>query len=315
VEFRPGTHEVLLWGILKDDWTNHLSPPESYGRYYLWDIQSDRVREVDPGRRLIQWDWGGFIDSDRALAFKRDLHSWTEKETRPIEWIAWNFHQDGVTSESLDLESIRTDIGVAAALAERGSGRGWIGTEILKDKWRYIKAMAVLRQQRKVLLITAPWRGGNDTRSAQWCLHRSTFPEPDESQSTALFPDEATMDRKPWLSSKPLPNGTVNHVGFQMAVSPDGRMVAFSYERWKGSNPATPLPYRTTPRFAIYSIEDGRHLATLDHSKSIKWEWEESNKEAKGRLLFSRDSKYLYTTTNVTRKWDVRTGNPIYGHD
>jgi hypothetical protein len=92
-----------------------------------------------------------------------------------------------------------------------------------------------------------------------------------------------------------------------MTASPDGRTVAFSYERYEAVNRLLPGLQRREPRFAVYEQESLTHVGTVSHPKQTITDdgWASVSPAAGGTLLFSPDGQHLYTTAQATRQWRI----------
>jgi hypothetical protein len=123
---------------------------------------------------------------------------------------------------------------------------------------------------------------------------------------SGAFLDEQVIERTTWFGRVAYTEGTIHHIASQMAISPTGDLFAFSFKPYDAASPLLPGWDRREPKFAVCYLESLKPVGTVSHPKSSHWDESGfSSSEAGGKLMFSREERTLYTTTNSTREWRI----------
>ena len=208
IRFIPGTHELLLNG--------QFVKPKTEPGYRRWNPETGTLQEVKGPDS--DFEFSAFIDDRRALAL---LY------TNPASHAIWNVF----TGELTPAKDRRADPGVGAAMLLTPQER-----KILQNRFPSLKDRRVYNAARSasgnlVIASGPPSNSDVDPRKSEHYLGVFDFNTATPIRETRLFDDEHPEDKSGWLGQGRYVDGLLGNIAYQMAISPDGRAVAMSYER------------------------------------------------------------------------------------
>jgi len=311
---RPGSSEVILSNL-------RLVKPEKGKGAWLWDPDSNTVRSlagVIPDRFVFL----RFLDGNRMLG-RYDPGGDSEQVMAEVNLGSGVFSEWSIKSNSFR----RTDYALLTADGESilHIAKGQIIKRSIHEKADPEIVLSIEGEkienfqyaQSHQWLIVVSWSEKQgayddvgdflDTRAMKAYLSIYERESMRLLSRKRLFQNEETVDRVALLTRVRYKDGELEHLGYQLQLSPDDRFALVSYVRIDSAIGVLGIQ-REQPRYAIHLLSSGEGVGLARHPPTTFWEsgWVSVSPMTAVRPFFSPDSKILYTTTGrFTRKWDV----------
>jgi hypothetical protein len=286
--FLPSAHEVLVSGLPID--------PAAARGFLLWDPHTGRFRalgSLDPASfTFIQ-----FLDAGRMLGklagdkganpyVVYDLRAGTTVpfDIRGGEGYDYSMWERGLTLSPDRLTVVGKERGTLT-FRQLGADGPRRSLEITSTINSYIYS-----PDGTLFVVISATRSGAEERTAYLSVYET-----------------ANLQRvlhQPILAGESTGSKGIENIGYQLALSPDGKWLVVGYDRLTSQ---FLLFNFSQAKYAVYELRSGRHVGTVDHPP-VKMAWEYtglSSPVQSGRLKFGPSGRSFYTTSEFTRQWQL----------
>jgi len=293
--FRPGSHQVLLNGELKR--TGEVG-------CFLWDVDSGTVHKnailTQAELSFVQFmgpdQLLGSASPDSAgrryLVYDFDEGSLTPFHVSPEEthFLSWDpgltFSPDFMTLVGRTQAYSNPTILTLREWETRSPGRK---VEIPAGN----PARCIYSPDGRFLIVVSNV-ASNDSRPIRL----------QESYLHIFDAKTLELKRTEGIFRSQLAETWILHVGFQMAVSPDGRWLIVGYDRYTEKLLGFISYLQAT--YAVLEFPSLTPVASAEHPEiRTSYEWADVSPAQSGRLRFNTDSSGFYTTSKYTIHWAV----------
>jgi len=292
--FRPGSHEVLLNGELKE--------PAEVG-CFLWDVDSGTVHK-DATLTRANLSFVQFVGHDQLLGL-----SPASADSASRHFVLYDFRQTSLTRFEVTAEErqflkwdglsfspdFRTLIGQRYSkptiLTLRELGKPSSGREV--EMSHGYPARCVYSPDGRFLIIVSN-ATGKDSRPIRL----------GESYLNVYDAKTLELKKSQQILTRELAESWVLHVGSQMAFSPNGRWLVVGYDRYTEKLLGFISYLQAT--YAILEFPSLAPVAYAEHPQiRTSYEWADISSAQSGRLRFDTNSSAFYSTAKYTIHWSV----------
>lgn len=286
--FRPGSHQVLLNG--------QLTEPAETG-CFLWDVDSGTVRK---NQTLTQTklSLAQFLGPDQLIGSSSDGH-----------YVVYDFPDDSV--ERFDVtrgESglFRWDPGLTFSPDFKTLvGRSYSNSKPILT----LREWGTSLPERQVEISVGYPESCIYSPDSKYLIVVSTLTDTESRPQKILESYLSVYDAKTMQVKKSqrilieeLRESWILNVGFQIALSPNGRWLVVGYDRYSAK--LLHLMSYLQATYAVFEFPSLNQVTYAEHTQiRTSYEWAEVSPAQGGRLRFNADSSGFYTTSKYTIHW------------
>jgi hypothetical protein len=289
MRFRPGSHQVLLEG--------QLSAPAEVG-CFLWDVDSGTVHRNETLTETKLWS-PQFVGPDQLVGV-------TSSGSSDHYYVMYDFRHNTLARLDVTRDEKRlfkVDPGLTFSpdfktVVGRSSSkstltlREWETPSLvrrLEVSTGYPEACIYSHDGRQLIVLSTVTEGESRPIRVR------------ESYLTIYDSRNLAVKKTQQILTDKLGENWILHVGFQIALSPNGRWLVVGYDRYTEN---LRIISHLQATYAVLEFPSLKEVAYAEHPQTrSSYDWAEVSPAQSGRLRFDADSRGFYTTSKYTIHW------------